>query len=207
SAAHLTPVPPMAKPDYDWLDRWPLRSYLELGALLTAPGCARAHIGAVLREWELSHIEDDACLIASELITNAVQSTRAERRPDPVRMWMLGSEAGVLFLIWDATMPAPVHRVVTADAEHGRGLTIVDTMADRCGSYQVGGQLGGKIVWALVMPGRTSVRRIPVFPLVNGTRARNRAPIAPHILARVKAALERMPPVAAAQRGGAGDAG
>lgn len=111
-----------ARPDHGWLRRWPLRSYLELGALDTAPGSARARAGAVLREWELGDIEDDACVIVSELVTNAVLSTRAARLPDPVRLWMLGSEAGALLLVWDATMPAPVRRAAAPDAEHGRGL-------------------------------------------------------------------------------------
>jgi hypothetical protein len=189
---HFTPVPPMARPDDNWLNRWPLRSYLALGALDTAPGSARAHASAILREWELGDIADDACLIVSELITNAVLSTRDARCLDPVRMWVLGSGAGVLFLVWDATSPAPVRRVPTSYAEHGRGLNIVDALSTRWGSYYLAGHLGGKVVWALARSG-PAVRRIPVFPLVNGNRALNRAPVSPHILARVKAALERLP--------------
>jgi hypothetical protein len=208
SAVH-TPVPPTARPDHNWPVRWPLRSYLELGALDTAPGSARAHAGAVLREWELGDIADDALLIVSELTTNAAVSTRAPRRPDPVRMWMLGSGARVLFLVWDATSPAPVpRRVTTHDADHGRGLNIVDALSARWGSYDVGGHLCGKVVWALVGSAPTArpvpalpVRRAPASPPVVGNRARNRTPIALHILARVKAALERLP--APEQRNGA----
>jgi anti-sigma regulatory factor (Ser/Thr protein kinase) len=137
------------RPDHGWLSRWPQRSYLELGALDTAPGSARAHSGALLREWELGDIADDACLIVSELITNAVLATRAARLLDPVRLWMLGSEAGVLFLVWDVTMPAPARRAAAPDTERGRGLTIVDALSARWGSYHAGGQLGGKVVWAL----------------------------------------------------------
>jgi hypothetical protein len=186
-----------ARPDHGWLRRWPLRSYLELGALDTAPGSARAHAGAVVWEWGLGDVEDDACLIVSELVTNAVLSARPARRPDPVRMWMLGSGAGVLFLVWDATMAAPVRRAAAPDAEHGRGLNIVDALSARWGSYHAGGRLGGKVVWAVARSGR-AVRRIPVFPVAGGNRAVNRSPVAPHVLARVKAALERTPPGPAA---------
>jgi hypothetical protein len=64
-------------------------------------------------------------------------------------MWMLGSAgASVLFLIWDATEPAPVRRVTTLDAEHGRGLDIVDALSARWGTYYPDGHPGGKIVWA-----------------------------------------------------------
>jgi len=41
-------------------------------------------------------------------------------------MWMLGSKGTrVMFLVWNASEPAPVRRVATPDAEHGRGLTLV----------------------------------------------------------------------------------
>jgi anti-sigma regulatory factor (Ser/Thr protein kinase) len=160
--AHMprfTPVPPPvpsdpAALDHRWPDRWPLRSYLELAALLTAPGSARAHAGAVLWEWGLGAIGDVATLIVSELVTNAVSATQAAHRSEPVRMWMLGSRgASVLFLVWDATDPAPVRRVASPDAEHGRGLDIVDALSARWGSYYPDGQHGGKIVWAAMHAG------------------------------------------------------
>jgi anti-sigma regulatory factor (Ser/Thr protein kinase) len=155
----FTPVPPPvprdpAAPDHRWPDRWPLRSYLELAALETAPGSARAHARAVLWEWGLDAIGDVAALIVSELVTNAVFATQAAHRPEPVRMWMLGSTgASALFLIWDATDPAPVRRVTTPDAEHGRGLDIVDALSARWGTYRSDGYPGGKIVWATMNVG------------------------------------------------------
>jgi hypothetical protein len=154
------PPPPVprdpAAPGHRWPEGWPLRSYLELAALETAPGSARAHAGAVLWEWKLAAIGDEAALIVSELVTNAMLSTRAAPLPAPalVRMWMLGSAgASVLFLIWDATMPAPVRRVTTPDSEHGRGLDIVDALSARWGTYYPDGHPGGKIVWAAMHAG------------------------------------------------------
>jgi anti-sigma regulatory factor (Ser/Thr protein kinase) len=193
----FTPAPAMPRDpqarDHGWLGRWPLRSYLELGALDTAPGTARAHVGAVLREWGLGGITDDACLIVSELTTNAVTATRDADSTEPVRIWVLADTgAGVLFLVWDATMPAPVLRVPTLDAEHGRGLTIVEAISARWGSYLAGGQASGKVVWALVRPA-PAVRRAPLPPLMNGTRPAARRPVPLHILARVKAGLISLP--------------
>ena len=53
-ALHAAPAPiprdPAAR-DHQWPDQWPLRTHLELAALNTAPGCARAHACAVLHEW------------------------------------------------------------------------------------------------------------------------------------------------------------
>ena len=148
----FTPTPPPvprdpAAPDHGWADCWPLRSYLELAALDTAPGSARAHASAVLWEWELADITDDAAMVVSELVTNAMLSTQATRLPDPVRMWMLGRRrASVLFLIWDATDPAPVRRVTTPDADHGRGLDIVDALSTRWGTYYPDEHPNGKVV-------------------------------------------------------------
>jgi hypothetical protein len=153
-APRYTPAPPPvprdpATPDHRWPDRWPLCSYLELAALDTAPGSARAHAGAVLWEWKLAAIADEAALIVSELVTNAMLAARAAPRPDPVRMWMLGGmEAGVMFLVWDATEPAPVLEVATPDAEHGRGLTLVDALSARWGYYHPAERPYGKVVWA-----------------------------------------------------------
>ncbi len=149
-----------AAPDHRWPNRWPLRSYLELAALDTAPGSARAHVDAVLSEWDLSAISDDCTLVVSEMLTNAVLSTRAHHRPDPVRLWMLGSSgASALFLVWDATEPVPVRRVTTPDAEHGRGLGIVAALSARWGHYHPAEYPGGKAVWAIVEPGTAAPSR------------------------------------------------
>jgi anti-sigma regulatory factor (Ser/Thr protein kinase) len=167
-----TPAPPPvprdpAAPDHRWPDRWPLRSYLELAALDTAPGSARAHAGAVLWEWKLDAIRDEAALIVSELVTNAMLAASTAPRPEPVRMWMLGSMGtSVLFLVWDATEPAPVRRVATPDAEHGRGLTLVDALSATWGYYHPGDRPYGKVVWASlpaapVAPGDLAARFIP----------------------------------------------
>jgi anti-sigma regulatory factor (Ser/Thr protein kinase) len=107
----------------------------------------------VLWEWGLSAISDECTLIVSEMLTNAVLSVRRHQRRDPVRLWMLGSMgASVLFLVWDITAPAPVRRVTTPDAEHGRGLEIVDTLSTRWGYYHRADYPGGKVTWALMTP-------------------------------------------------------
>jgi anti-sigma regulatory factor (Ser/Thr protein kinase) len=142
SEPHFTPVPPPvprdpAQPDHRWADRWPLRSYLALGAHDTAPGSARAHVGAVLWEWNLTAISDECRLIVSEMITNAVISTQEHQCPDdPVRLWMLGNPGtAVLFLVWDATRRAPQRRTPDPEAEHGHGLEIVAALSTRWGYY------------------------------------------------------------------------
>lgn len=151
-APRIPPIPhDPAAADCGWAGRWPRRSYLELAALDTAPGCARDHARAVLWEWGLGAAGDEAALVVSEIVTNAVLSTRAHRHPAPVLMWMLSDRARVLFLVWDATMPAPVLGDATPEAEHGRGLTIVEALSSCWGWYRLGDERpGGKVVWALI---------------------------------------------------------
>jgi hypothetical protein len=146
-----TDIPPdPASQDPNWPDRWPFMSHLELAALDTAPGCARGHVAAVLREWRMAVDKDEAILIVSELVTNAMLSTKAEKLPDPVHLWMLGDGISVVFLVWDATMPAPVLASAAVTALHGRGLTLVDTLSARWGYYYPNGQTRGKVVWSLM---------------------------------------------------------
>lgn len=64
-----------SSPDAGFLAGLPHRSWLDLGAYDTAPRTMRGHITRVLEEWSLGELRYAATLIASELITNAVQQT------------------------------------------------------------------------------------------------------------------------------------
>jgi hypothetical protein len=82
---------------------WPLSSCLPLGALATAPPCARLHARAVLAEWGLGSVSEAAELIVSELVTNAVRISADAQRQH-------GGEAGVPVVIvrlaagWDRVL-------------------------------------------------------------------------------------------------------
>src|SRR6266851_1102428 len=55
---------------------WPLQSHLDLGALPTAPGCARLHARHVLWEWGLEPLSETVELLVSEIVTNAIRAAR-----------------------------------------------------------------------------------------------------------------------------------
>jgi anti-sigma regulatory factor (Ser/Thr protein kinase) len=155
--ADCIPRDPAAR-DPQWPDHWPLRTHLELAPLDTAPGSARAHVTAVLREWKASgDAVDDGAAVVTELIMNAVETTWKHGLYVPVRLWMLGDQASALLLVWDVTDPAPVLRDSTPDAEHGRGLHMVNGLSQRWGYYHPGEQPFGKVVWA-------AIRTAPVVP-------------------------------------------
>jgi hypothetical protein len=131
---------------------WLRRDYLELGALDTAPGCARAHVVNVLREWRLMEFGESAELVVSELVTNSVLATRAvgwPLRQPPVRLWLLSDRSSVLMHVWDAIPAPPVPSEAGTDDESGRGLAIVAALSQSWDSYPDAAS-GGKVTWALI---------------------------------------------------------
>jgi anti-sigma regulatory factor (Ser/Thr protein kinase) len=123
-------------------------AFLELGALPSAVPCARLHTRHLLWEWQLTALGDDAELVVSEIITNAIQVTQADARTDPVRLWLLAGLAQLLILVQDASPLPPVPVSAGGDAENGRGLLLVDTLSTRWGHFLQ--PSGGKVVWSLL---------------------------------------------------------
>lgn len=134
----------------NFADRWPLHTFLELGALPGAVPCARLHAREMLWEWRITELADNAELLVSELVTNAVRISRADAHAAPVRLWLLSDGVCALIVVWDAS-PMPPVRVNSGDNdESGRGLLLVDTLSTRWNWYFPPRPRGGKVVWALV---------------------------------------------------------
>ena len=76
--------------------QWPLQDFLELGALVSAVLCARLHARHVLREWGLARLGDSTELLVAELVTNAVQASRAAAQASSVRLWLLSDSGAAL---------------------------------------------------------------------------------------------------------------
>jgi anti-sigma regulatory factor (Ser/Thr protein kinase) len=130
-------------------DLWPLQSFLELEPLASAVPGGRQHVRQLLWEWNLTSPGEDAELVASELLTNAVHATRTAELIAPVRLWLLSDLGSVLILVWDSGPQPPVRIDAAGDAENGRGLLLVDAISVRW-SWYVPYHLGGKVVWAQI---------------------------------------------------------
>jgi anti-sigma regulatory factor (Ser/Thr protein kinase) len=114
----------------------------------------RRRLTDTLVEWKLDELTDTACLVLSELMTNAVQHGR------PSHGGLAGSEIGTRFFrlenavrieVHDVSAHTPQVRTSDPDAldEGGRGLLLVDALT--CGQWGVGTRDGiGKLVWATV---------------------------------------------------------
>jgi hypothetical protein len=137
-------------------------TYLELGALPTAVPCARLHVKHVMREWQMQEMADTVELIVSELVTNAMRASEgltssrfaghwAPGLP-PVRLWLASDGQHAVVQVWDANDQLPVRQHAALDAESGRGLQLVESLANEWGSYTPDAS-SGKVVWAVISDG------------------------------------------------------
>jgi anti-sigma regulatory factor (Ser/Thr protein kinase) len=139
------------------MNDWPLRSYLELGALPSAVPCARLHTKHVLWEWGMEELSETVELVVSELVTNAVAASasltgsRYNGRwipgTPPVRLWLYADKQRVLVQVWDGDDRLPERQGVDLMAESGRGLLLVESLCGEWGAYVPEGS-SGKCVWA-----------------------------------------------------------
>jgi DNA-binding NarL/FixJ family response regulator len=102
---------------------------------------ARQFLRRTLREWNLDLLLDDAQIVVSELVTNAV--THARSAPE-LRLSLNGSTVRVE--VRDDGTGTPEPRPPTEDAEHGRGMHLVAALAAAWGMELP--QDDGKVVWA-----------------------------------------------------------
>ncbi len=147
-------IPPFADGQGNSLaHQWPLRSFLELGALPGAVPCARLHARQVLWEWGLATLSEHVELLVTELTSNSVTASRSLLRDSPVRLWLLSDGKRVLILVHDANPKPPVPATAGDEDENGRGLLLVEAMSDQWSWYPLQ-ETGGKVVWALVQAAR-----------------------------------------------------
>ncbi|MGH3193139.1 MAG: ATP-binding protein [Streptosporangiaceae bacterium] len=136
---------------------WPLRSYLELGALPTAVPCARLHARNLLWEWGTNELASTIELLVSELVTNAVKAVAGYQDRAAVRLRLSGDGTRVLVEVWDADPRPPAPKELGEDGtpdpeeEGGRGLFLVAALSTRWG-WAPTQEPAGKLVWCELDP-------------------------------------------------------
>jgi anti-sigma regulatory factor (Ser/Thr protein kinase) len=177
----------------------PPRAQVEVGAVLTAPGCARAWTREILWEWGAAELADAAELVASELVTNSVIACAGLDQAG-IRLVLTLDKGELAILVRDCHPGVPLAVQPGADDEGGRGLLIVEHLSDRCGWYPLNDPEHAKVTWAVLTGAGQAASRLPAPALPARHRpapaparaARAPRPVDPHILARVKSALERL---------------
>ena len=121
-------------------------AFVDLPLSLTSVAAARRFVEARMKEWKVEHLLDDALMVSSELVTNAVTHARSSCR---VRLSL--NLARLRIDVLDAGAGTPEPQPPSQTEEHGRGLYIVDAVTSAWGLEDVPGE--GKLVWAeLALP-------------------------------------------------------
>jgi hypothetical protein len=85
---------------------------------------------------------DEACLLASELVTNGIVHAK-----HPVSTCLSGRRGGIVRIeVYDPAPALPQARQAAADEEAGRGLALLDALAADWGT-RLHPKAGGKSVW------------------------------------------------------------
>lgn len=106
----------------------------------TSAAAARRFVRDALTSWPVRLDDPDAVLVCTdELVTNAIVHVASDI--DVVVRW----EDGVVRVeVHDRSSKPPLRKVHPVDADSGRGLRVVEAMAERWGVVALD---GGKAVW------------------------------------------------------------
>ncbi|MFB9376051.1 SpoIIE family protein phosphatase [Kineococcus gynurae] len=126
-----------------------LEAALPLGQDLGAAGRARAFLRRVLTSWRALPVLDEAELVLSELVTNAVVHGGGA---SCLRLRFERGRDRLTLVVQDASPTLPAPRTADEDALGGRGLGIVELVAEEWGVTTVTPAGSGKAVWATLRP-------------------------------------------------------
>jgi anti-sigma regulatory factor (Ser/Thr protein kinase) len=155
---------------------------LTLASLPSAPSYGRLLVQRFLSSWGIAHMIEEAQLVMSELLTNAVKAS-AGLTTIQIRLVVIEGTS-LLIEVRDCNPEPPILKDAAGDNEGGRGLMIVDALCERWGYYHPTHRR--KVVWAeLLIPLPT---REPEHLDVPSIAAMND----PHVLHRVHTRLKNL---------------
>jgi anti-sigma regulatory factor (Ser/Thr protein kinase) len=119
---------------------------------------ARSFTRQTLTSWGLAELADDAQVIVSELLANAVRHTgirQSEGSPGTwaaaLGLWLLSHSDGLMCVVTDPSDSAPALKQPGDTEESGRGLHMVHALSDHWGWTHLSER--GKAVWAILFRG------------------------------------------------------
>ena len=106
---------------------------------LGSPAQARALVRQALAAWDCDDLDDVASLLTTEVVANAVRYAA-----DQIALRVSLDDDVVRVEVHDTNPVLPEGRRVARGATSGRGLQVVEALAQRWGAHRQG---TGKIVW------------------------------------------------------------
>jgi anti-sigma regulatory factor (Ser/Thr protein kinase) len=107
---------------------------------------ARHLVLTLLRAWDVPHDRDDAALLVTELVSNVVDHVQG----DAVLTLEVGvSDDWLRIAVVDGSSVRPVVQELAQGRPRGRGMRMVQAIADRWGAED---HRGGKRVWFELRP-------------------------------------------------------
>jgi anti-sigma regulatory factor (Ser/Thr protein kinase) len=107
---------------------------------------ARHLVLELLRAWHAPHDREDAALLVTELVTNVVDHVGGEAS---LTLELEMSDGWLRIAVLDGSAVRPVVRELDTVNPRGRGLRLVQAIAERWGSED---HQGGKRVWLELAP-------------------------------------------------------
>ena len=120
---------------------------IRLPARASSPGAARRFVAKTLEGWRFAG-GDDAILVVSELVTNALLHART-----PMTVTLAEDGDALRLSVTDGSMQELQQRHFSADSGTGRGLRLLASLASEWGVEWHG---DGKTVWARIEPGHVA---------------------------------------------------
>ena len=117
------------------------RACFDLPPVETAPLIARTLVRTSLTAWGATELVDAAVLVVSEMVTNAVVHVGGTAALE-LRIERHGQE--VHLALADGSSVRPLARELEDDDPHGRGIHLIEAVADR---WETRDHQGGKQVW------------------------------------------------------------
>jgi anti-sigma regulatory factor (Ser/Thr protein kinase) len=111
---------------------------IDMEGISSSVASARAFVEATLAAWDLEDLVDTATLLTSELATNAILHART-----PFRLSIL-LDGDLTIEVADGSPDQPAADQADPGAERGRGLQVLNALADRWGTRP---EAEGKTVW------------------------------------------------------------
>jgi anti-sigma regulatory factor (Ser/Thr protein kinase) len=119
---------------------------IDLPPTMRSVPAARHAVTEVLRAWGAPHDHADAALLVTELVTNVIDHVRSEAA---ITLELEISDAWLRISVADGSSIPPVVRELNGENYRGRGMAMVEAIADRWGVEE---HRGGKRVWFLLRP-------------------------------------------------------